>query len=124
GRLRAKQFPAGLIPVRIREFIQVAFGDERDFARPFFDRVRGGSAEAVAMNRNFACRMRVVVHNSKYERERGRVRMNYFIIQPAGGKGNVSFALVGTPRCGVRRSSRYFASSFADGAARRPYHRK
>jgi hypothetical protein len=44
------------------------------------------------MQRNFAaCRMRVVVHMNRYETSMGPVRMELFIIRPAGTKGNLGF---------------------------------
>jgi hypothetical protein len=39
GSLRPEQFSASLVPIGIREFVRVAFGDEGNFTRSFFDRI-------------------------------------------------------------------------------------
>ena len=55
--LGPQQFAPGLVPIGIGELIRITLGDQRDFARPLFDRVGRRRTDTVAMNRNFTCRM-------------------------------------------------------------------
>ena len=91
GGQGAPQFSPSLVPVRIREFIRVALGDERNFAGALLDFIGRRRAETVAVHRNFACRMRVVVHMNKYEANMAAVRIELFIIRLAAVKGNLVF---------------------------------
>jgi len=83
--LRAEQFPTGLVPIGVGEFIRVALGNERDLAGALLDFIGRRRAEAITMNRDFACRM------SRYEGNMPAVCIELMIIRLAAGKGNLVF---------------------------------